>query len=169
MGKQPLGIELVKKGIVTAEDIEKALKYQENHRDRKLGDILYILKVIESKKLIKGVAEILGEKGVILKYEDIPEQILNYIPFDVMKKNFAVPFETENGKIKVAFADVKNNQENMKSIRMFMLNKGLVLDPYIAFSLPIICGCLSFCNVAIVNNIPSILNLNFMLSACGST
>ena len=45
MAKQPLGIELVKRGIVTGEHIEKALKYQETHRDRKLGDILYILKV----------------------------------------------------------------------------------------------------------------------------
>ena len=133
MGKQPLGIELVKRGVVKGEDIEKALKYQETHRDRKLGDILYILKAVNNQKLIKEVAEILGEKGVILKYSDISEELINYIPFDVMKKNYAVPFEIENGKIKVAFADVKNNQENMKSIRMFMLNKGLVLEPYIAF------------------------------------
>ena len=39
---QPLGIELVKRGIVTGQDIEKALKYQETHRSRKIGDILYI-------------------------------------------------------------------------------------------------------------------------------
>ena len=133
MGKQPLGIELVKRGVVKGEDIEKALKYQETHRDRKLGDILYILKVVDSEKLIKAVAEILGEKGTILKYSDISEELINYIPFDVMKKNYAVPFDIDNGKIKVAFADVKNNQDNMKSIRMFMLNKGLVLEPYIAF------------------------------------
>ena len=133
MSKQPLGIELVKKGIVKGEDIEKALKYQENHRDRKIGDILYILKVVDSYKLMEGVSEILGVKGVILKYEEISDELIQYIPFDVMKKNQAVPFDIENGKIKVAFADVKNNDENIKSIRMFMLNKGLVLDPYIAF------------------------------------
>ena len=133
MSKQPLGIELVKKGIVKGEDIEKALKYQENHRDRKIGDILYILKVVDSYKLMEGVSEILGVKGVILKYEEISDELIQYIPFDVMKKNQAVPFDIENGKIKVAFADVKNNDENIKSIRMFMLNKGLVLEPYIAF------------------------------------
>ena len=133
MSKQPLGIELVKKGIVKGEDIEKALKYQENHRDRKIGDILYILKVVDSYKLMEGVSEILGVKGVILKYEEISDELIQYIPFDVMKKNQAIPFDIENGKIKVAFADVKNNDENIKSIRMFMLNKGLVLDPYIAF------------------------------------
>ena len=42
---QPLGIELVKRGIVTGQDIEKALKYQETHRSRKIGDILYIFRI----------------------------------------------------------------------------------------------------------------------------
>ena len=133
MAKQPLGIELVRRGTVSGDDIEKALKYQETHRNRKIGDILYILKLVDSAKLMKSVSEILGVKGVVLKYDDIPEEALNYIPFDVMKKNQAIPFEVDSGKIKVAFADVKNNDENIKSIRMFMLNKGLVLDPHIAF------------------------------------
>jgi len=134
MGKQPLGIELVKRGVVKGEDIEKALKYQETHRTKKLGDILYTLKVADNEKLMKVVSDILGVKGTILKYDNISDELINYIPFDIMKKNKAVPFDIDNGKIKVAFADVKNNDENIKSIRMFMLNKGLVLDPYIAFS-----------------------------------
>ena len=133
MAKQPLGIELVRRGTVSGDDIEKALKYQETHRNRKIGDILYILKLVDSTKLMRSVSEILGVKGVVLKYDDIPEEALNYIPFDVMKKNQAIPFEVDSGKIKVAFADVKNNDDNIKSIRMFMLNKGLVLDPHIEF------------------------------------
>ena len=42
--KVPLGIELVKKGTVTQEDISKALEYQKSHPDEKIGDILYKLK-----------------------------------------------------------------------------------------------------------------------------
>ena len=49
-----------------------------------------------------------------------------------MKKNKAVPFAVEAGKIKVAFADVTNSESSIKSIKMLMLNKGLVLDIYIA-------------------------------------
>jgi type IV pilus assembly protein PilB len=133
MDKQPLGIELVKRGIVTGSDIERALKYQETHRSRKIGDILYILKAAEPKKLAEAVGELLGKKGIYLDYSEIRLDPTEYIPFDVMKKNKAIPFESENGKIKVAFADVKNNEENIKSIKMLMLNKGLVLDIYIAF------------------------------------
>ena len=131
--KQPLGLELVRRGVVSGEDIEKALKYQETHRTRKLGDILYILKVVDNDELIKTVGDILGQKGVILNYDSIPASVLEYIPLDAMKKNLAVPFEIDNGKIKVAFADVKNNNENIKGIQMLMLNRGLILEPYIAF------------------------------------
>ena len=130
---QPLGIELVKRGIVTGQDIEKALKYQETHRSRRIGDILYILKVADSTKLIEEVGNIIGKKGIYLQIDNMKIEPTDYIPFDVMKKNKAVPFEVEAGRIKVAFADVASSESSIKSIKMLMLNKGLVLDTYIAF------------------------------------
>ena len=33
--RQPIGVELVKRGIVTEKDIEKALEYQREHPNRK--------------------------------------------------------------------------------------------------------------------------------------
>ena len=130
---QPLGIELVKRGIVTGEDIEKAWKYQETHRSRKIGDILYILKAAEPRKLIDEVADILGKKGVYLNYDNVKIEPTDYIPLDVMKKNKAIPFAVESGKIKVAFADIATSENSIKSIKMLMLNKGLVVDIYMAF------------------------------------
>ena len=44
--KQPIGVELVKRGVVTENDIVKALAYQKAHPYKKLGDILNILKRI---------------------------------------------------------------------------------------------------------------------------
>ena len=40
--RQPMGIELVKRGIVTESDIEKALDYQKTHTNKKIGDIINI-------------------------------------------------------------------------------------------------------------------------------
>ena len=40
--RMPIGVELVKRGIVTENDIEKALEYQREHPNVKLGDILHI-------------------------------------------------------------------------------------------------------------------------------
>ena len=74
--KQPLGIELVKRKIVSGEDIEKALKYQETHRSRKIGDILYILKAAEPNILAQNVGEILGKKAVYLDINKIKMYLL---------------------------------------------------------------------------------------------
>ena len=50
-----------------------------------------------------------------------------------MKKNKAIPFAVESGKIKVAFADIATSETSIRSIKMLMLNKGLVVDIYMAF------------------------------------
>ena len=83
--KQPLGIELVKRRVVTAEDIENALAYQEKHHNRKIGDILYILKATDPNILIEEISDILGRKGVYLQQNDITIEPTNYIPIDLMK------------------------------------------------------------------------------------
>ena len=38
---QPIGIELVRRGIVSEEDINKALDLQKSNPGKKIGDILY--------------------------------------------------------------------------------------------------------------------------------
>ena len=42
--RQPLGIELVRRGVVDGDAIERALQYQVEHPNKRLGDVLYILK-----------------------------------------------------------------------------------------------------------------------------
>ena len=131
--RQPLGIELVKKGLVTGEHIQKALDYQEKNPNVKIGDAIAILGLADPEILIKAVGEILGQKGVYLKNSNITIDIAAYLPLDLMKRYKAIPFEVKGGKIKVCFADIRNNQVNINNIRMLMLNKGLVMEEYIGF------------------------------------
>ena len=131
--RQPLGIELVRRGIVDGEAIERALQYQMDHPNKRIGDILYILKEADPERLAKEIGDIIGEKGIYLTEDKIKIDVTEYIPWDMMKKNKAVPFEIESGKIKVAFADIAGNKENIKSIKMMLLNKGLVMETYMAF------------------------------------
>ena len=133
MAKNPLGIELVKRGIVKGSDIEKALEYQQKHQNRKIGDILYIQKAANPEKLINALADIMGVKGIYIEYDNIRIEPTDYVPLDVMKRNKAIPFEVENGRIKVAFADIEKSENSIKSIKMLMLNKGLVVEVYMAF------------------------------------
>ena len=131
--RQPLGIELVRRGIVDGEAIERALQYQMDHPNKRVGDILYILKEADPEKLAKEIGDIIGEKGIYLTDDKIKIDVTEYIPWDMMKANKVVPFEIAAGKIKVAFADVAGNKESIKNIRMMLLNKGLVMEPYMAF------------------------------------
>ena len=130
--RQPIGIELVKRGIVTESDIEKALDYQKTHPNKKIGDILDILELCDSNTLINAIGEILDEKAIYLLEKDIRIDVLEYISLDIMKQNKAIPFEIASGKIKVCFADT-SNKKSIDVIRLLLLNKGLVMEKYITF------------------------------------
>ena len=130
--KQPIGVELVKRGIVSETDIEKALQYQKQHPSRKIGDILYILDACDPTQLIQAIGDILGEKGIILNPTTIKIRLTDYMSLDIAKENKAIPFEVANGKIKICFANREKNK-NIDNIRLLMLNKGLVMESYITF------------------------------------
>lgn len=130
--KQPIGIELVRRGIVTESDISKALDYQKQHPGKKIGDIINTLGLCDSNVLIHAIGEILDEKGILLNIEDVSINVTEYISIDIAKKNKAVPFEISNGKAKVCFASTANKRA-IETIRLMFLNKGLVIDKYITF------------------------------------
>ena len=130
--RQPIGVELVKRGIVTEIDIKNALEYQKEHPNRKIGDILYILNVCDPKKLIEAIGDIVGVKGILLNSRNIKVRINDYMSLDIAKKNKVIPFEVSAGKIKVCFANTVNDR-NMDTIKLLFLNKGLIMESYITF------------------------------------
>ena len=130
--KQPLGVELVRRGIVTENEVNDALEYQKKHRNQKLGEILKTTSSCDKAVLIEQIGDIIGEKGILLNANDVELDIEEYISLDVAKECKAVPFETSMGKIKVCFSDT-SNKANIDKVRMILLNKGLVMDKYISF------------------------------------
>ena len=130
---QPIGIELVKRGIVTESDISKALDYQKMYSNKKIGDILYENNVCDPKVLIEAIGEILGEKAILLTPDDISINIVDYISLDIAKRNRAIPFQVESGKIKVCFSETTNSR-TIDAMRLLFLNKGLVMEKYITFT-----------------------------------
>lgn len=128
----PIGVELVKRGVVTEADIEKALEYQRNHPNTKLGDILHILNVCDAQILIENIGEILGEKGILLTANTLKIKPTEYLSLENCKKYKCIPFEVTNGKIKVCFTD-KIIGGKTDPVKMLLLNKGLVMEQYITF------------------------------------
>jgi type IV pilus assembly protein PilB len=130
--RQPIGVELVKRGVVTSEDIEQALQYQREHQDMKLGDILYSLNVCDAQVLIENMGEILGTQGILLNGESIKIKPTEYLSIDVMRKNKCVPFDINAGKIKVCFSDGSRGSK-ADTVRLSLLNKGLIMEQYVTF------------------------------------
>lgn len=130
--KIPIGVELVRKGIVTEEDINSAIEYQKSHRKMRLGEILKEITDVDEKVLINAIAEIFGEKGIALKISDVKLDIEEYISLDIVKSCRAIPFDIDQRKIKVCFSDV-NNKNSVDRVRLLLLNKGLIMDKYITF------------------------------------
>ena len=130
--RQPIGVELVKRGIVTENDVQTALIEQKKSPNKKIGEILKEMNVCDQRTLIQAIGDILGVKGVILTKESVQIDILDYISIEMAKRYHVVPFGLENGKIKVCFSDV-TNRRNFEAVKMLMINRGLVIDPYVSF------------------------------------
>lgn len=132
MAKAPIGVELVKRGLVTEADINEAISYQKEHPEKKIGDILNILNLCPQRELIKAMGEILGEKVMILRPDSVQVDMTKYFSMDIAKSCKAVLFEIVGGKAKVCFADTSNKRA-IEQIRLILLNRGLVLDKYLTF------------------------------------
>ena len=130
--RQPLGVELVRRGIVTENEVNEALEFQKKHRSMKLGEILKNISACEDALLIEQIGDILGEKGILINANDIEINIEDYISLDVAKECKAVPFEISQGKIKVCFSDT-SNRNHIDKVRLLLLNQGLSMERYISF------------------------------------
>lgn len=130
--RQPIGVELVKRGIVKSTDIAKALEYQKTHPNKKLGDIIYILELCDPEVLIKAIGEILGLPGRALNNSDIKIDIKKYMAPEVCLKNKAIPFEINGNEIKICFADTIDSK-SINNVKDIMTNKGLAIKEYVTF------------------------------------
>lgn len=128
----PIGIELVRRGIVNEEDISKALEYQKDNSDMKIIEIINKLGLCDPYVLIEALGDILDEKSIILTQSDINLNVSDYISIDVARKNKAIPFDITGNKIKVCFSDTLNKRA-VDTIRLILLNKGLIMERYITF------------------------------------
>lgn len=131
-GRSPIGVELVKRGVVKEADIQTALQYQKLHPEKKLGDILNILNLCPQKQLIEAMGEILGENVIILTTDDIKIQENRYMSLDVCRSCKAVLFDVIGRRAKVCFADTANSK-SVEEVRLILLKHGLVMEKFLTF------------------------------------
>lgn len=127
VGATSLGQYLVKKGVITEEQLLQAVKLQKVE-GIKIGSALMKLGYIDENQLFNALSEIYGYPLInILKIEKDP-QILKLIPKEIMKKYKVVPFAKDGNTIKVAICDPSNT---IIDYVQFLLT-GFNLDIYLA-------------------------------------
>lgn len=75
----PIGIELVRRGILTQSDIDKALEYQRRNPNKKIIEIINILNLCDQYVLLEVLGEILNEKAMLFSYNDVRIDVKRYI------------------------------------------------------------------------------------------
>lgn len=130
MAKQQkrLGEILVEWGIISAQEVQKALDHGKTKKLR-LGEALVDLKLCSEPNVFKALAAQHNMEYVELDKNAVPPNAVNDIPDDLMRKYLILPLGRENGKLKVAIHDPLDLE--MLDILRFRLNKDMktVLAP----------------------------------------
>ena len=98
-----VGELLIRKNVITQEQLQKALEYQREHPRRKIIDILLELGYISKTEFLKYLSEQMG-----IKYVDNLDQVRLRdikIPVNILKQTLSVPVEVKYDKVVVAMAD----------------------------------------------------------------
>lgn len=125
----PLGVELVKSGIITETQLEDALKFQKSHPDMKLGEIVDNQNMCGKDELLSLLSKKLGEKAVKLD-STLDFDYKQYITRDSVISNKAMPFGIDGNTVKVAFSDPQD-KEAVENVRLQLISKGFQMEKFI--------------------------------------
>ena len=127
--KSPIGVEFIKKGLLTDSQVDRVLEYQKEHRDLRFAEIVDILDMCDKTKLLDALAEKIQVTPVMLD-EQIEINPVQYLPRDMIINYKAIPFDIDGNVLKIAFADPQNASK-VKEIELLLMNKGFNIEIYV--------------------------------------
>ncbi len=127
--KNPIGVEFIKKGLLTDAQVDRVLEYQKDHKDLRFAEIVDILDMCDKSKLLDTLAEKIQVTPVMLD-EQIDINPVQYLPRDMIINYKAIPFDVDGNTIKIAFSDPQN-AARVKEIELLLMNKGFNIEIYV--------------------------------------
>ena len=127
--KTPIGMDFIKSGILTEEQVGKVLEYQKDNKDLKFGEVVDVLDMCDKNSLL----DILSKKldcGTTMLNEEITINPTDYLPRDIIISYRAMPFKLENKKLSIAFVNYQDKTK-VKEIELMIMNLGLEMQPYV--------------------------------------
>ncbi len=105
--KKRLGEILIDAGCLTEDKLNEALRLQKNEGER-LGRILINHGFVSEKEMLDALHTQMGFSIVDPELIDIPEKIIQMIPYTLVKRYNAIPVKLENGYLTVVMEDPLN-------------------------------------------------------------
>jgi len=103
-----LGDLLISTGVITEEQLHKALEIQKTTVNKRLGQVLIDEKIIREMQLIEALQLQLGIDFVDLSKEDIPAEMTQVLPKSLAIKYSVVPVKTKGDELYLAMTDPLN-------------------------------------------------------------
>lgn len=127
--KNPIGIEFVKRGLLSEAQVERVLDYQKDHKELKFAEIVDILDMCDKYALLDVLSFKVQKAGVMLD-KNIDINPVKFLPRDVIINYRVIPYALNGNKLKVAFADPQN-LARVKEIELLLMNQGYEMEVYV--------------------------------------
>ena len=128
LGAKQIGAMLVEAGIITPEQLEAALKSQQEDRAQKLGEILVRMGTVSAHDIYRTLAHKFGLPFVLLRNFYIDLECLNLVPADVAQKYTLIPLVIHQNRLVVAMDDPANTE----ALTLLRFITRLTIEPTIA-------------------------------------
>lgn len=127
--KSPIGIEFMKRGLLTEGQVDRVLEYQKEHKELRFAEIVDILDMCDKSALLDVLSYKIQVTGVMLDGE-LEINPVKYLPRDIIINYKVIPFGLVGNKLKVAFADPQNPTK-VKEIELLLMNQGYEMEIYV--------------------------------------
>jgi len=105
--KSRLGEILVREGLISGDQLERALAQQQNSSDR-LGQVLIRQEAISEDDLTAALSRQYGVPSINLGYFDVDANLMNLVPMEVAAKHQALPLSRVGSTLTLAMVDPTN-------------------------------------------------------------
>jgi len=105
MARQLLGRLLRAQGVVSDEDVQRALALQRSKPGLRIGEALQEINATNAEGVMTALAEQFGMEYVDPSQMDIPREVVDLVNHDVARKHHLIPVGRHNGKLRVAMCD----------------------------------------------------------------
>lgn len=127
--KNPIGVELIKKGLLSQSQVERVLDYQKNHRDMKFAEIVDVLDMCDKTELLTVLADKIKVAPAFLE-GGVDVNPVEFLPRDVIINSRVIPFSVSGNTLSVAFSDPLD-LNNVKEVELLLMNQGFDMNVYV--------------------------------------